>query len=117
MNILIIINDAPYGTEAAYNGLRIARALYKERDDIDLNIFLMGDGIGCAVAGQSTPDGYYNIERMLAIVLRNGAATHLCGTCMKARGVEESNLIDGAEVGSMSSLARWTLAADKVINY
>ena len=117
MNILIIINDAPYGTEAAFNGLRLARALYKERDDIDLNIFLMGDAVGCAVAGQSTPDGYYNIERMLAMTLRKGATVHLCGTCMKARGVEEENLIDGAEVGSMSGLAQWTLDADKVINY
>lgn len=59
---------------------------------------------------------------MLAIVLRNGATTHLCGTCMKARGVAKRDLIDGAEVGSMSSLAQWTLAAntlaaDKVINH
>lgn len=117
MNILIVINDAPYGTEAAFNGLRLARALYKEHDDIDLNIFLMGDAVGCAVAGQSTPDGYYNIERMLSMAIRKGATTHLCGTCMKARGVEESDLIDGAAVGSMKSLAQWTLAADNVINY
>ena len=117
MKILIIINDAPYGTEAAFNGLRIARTLYKEQDDIDLNIFLMGDAIGCAVSGQSTPNGYYNIERMLQMVMRKGATVHLCGTCMKARGVEENDLIDGAKVGSMSSLAQWTLEADKVINY
>ena len=27
MNILIIINDAPYGTEKAYNALRLALTL------------------------------------------------------------------------------------------
>lgn len=115
--ILIIINDAPYGTEAAYNGLRIARALQKEDEDVAVNIFLMGDAVGNAVAGQSTPNGYYNVERMLTLALRTGAAVSLCGTCMKARGVVEEDLIDGAEVGSMSRLAQWILEADKIITY
>jgi hypothetical protein len=32
----------------------------------------MGDGVQCAVKGQDTPQGYYNIERMLTSVKRNG---------------------------------------------
>ncbi len=32
-NILIIINDAPYGTEKAYNALRMAMTLQKEHGD------------------------------------------------------------------------------------
>lgn len=117
MNILIIVNHGPYGTEAAYNALRLARALQRERNDLELNIFLMGDAVGCAVTGQSTPDGYYNVERMLKSTLRKGASVHLCATCMKARGVEQGDLVDGCEIGSMKSLARWTLDADKVVNY
>lgn len=116
-NVLIIINDAPYGTEAAWNALRIACALPRENEDATVNLFLMGDAVGNAVAGQSTPDGYYNVERMLTIAIRKGAAAHLCQTCMEARGIEEEDLIDGAEVGSMNGLAQWTLEADKVINY
>lgn len=117
MTILIIINDGPYGTEAAYNALRLTRALQKEREDLDLNIFLTSDAVGCAVDGQSTPDGYYNVERMLQGTLREGARVYLCSTCMDARGLEKDDLINGAEVGSMSGLAQWTLEADKVINY
>jgi uncharacterized protein involved in oxidation of intracellular sulfur len=30
MKILIIINDAPYGTEKAYNALRIANQINKD---------------------------------------------------------------------------------------
>jgi hypothetical protein len=30
MNILIVINDAPYGSEKAYNALRVALSLQKE---------------------------------------------------------------------------------------
>jgi len=115
--VLIIVNDAPYGTEAAYNALRIVRALQDTDEDVAVSLFLMGDAVGNAVAGQSTPDGYYNIERMLTVALRKGAKVRLCQTCMKARGIEEGDLIDGAEIGSMDGLAQWTLEADKVVNY
>jgi uncharacterized protein involved in oxidation of intracellular sulfur len=117
MNILIIINDDPYGTEAAWNGLRLARALQNKQDGLELNVFLMGGGVGCAVEGQSTPDGYYNTERMLQGAIRKGAAVQLCATCMDARGISSEDIVEGAEVGSMSTLAQWTLEADKVINY
>jgi uncharacterized protein involved in oxidation of intracellular sulfur len=32
----------------------------------------MGDGVQCAVARQTTPDGYYNVERMLKSIARGG---------------------------------------------
>jgi hypothetical protein len=59
----IILNYAPYGTEFAYNGLRLALALAKRGEE--LNVFLLGDGALCAVEQQQTPEGYYNIARML----------------------------------------------------
>jgi len=34
MNTLIIINDAPYGTEKAYNALRIANQLLRDIENI-----------------------------------------------------------------------------------
>ena len=64
MNYLFIINDAPYGNERPYNALRLALNLAK-RPEVSLRVFLMGDGVQCAVPRQVTPEGYYNIERML----------------------------------------------------
>ena len=64
MKYLVILNDPPYGTERSYNGLRLAGALAKVKGT-SVYVFLMGDAAGCAVAGQTTPTGYYNIERML----------------------------------------------------
>lgn len=69
---LIILNDGPYGTERAYNGLRLALTLVK-RDDSRVSVFLIGDGVSCARAGQRTPNGYYNIERMLKSLVKCGA--------------------------------------------
>jgi uncharacterized protein involved in oxidation of intracellular sulfur len=68
---LFIINDAPYGNERPYNALRLAMNLAK-LPDAHVQVFLMGDGINCAVAGQKTPNGYYNVERMLQSIARQG---------------------------------------------
>ncbi len=57
---VLIINDPPYGTEKAYNALRVANQLGKDyKDEIEVRIFLMADAATCALAGQETPDGYY----------------------------------------------------------
>ena len=68
---LLIVNDAPYGNERPYNALRLALNLVK-RPEASVRVFLMGDGVNCAVCGQKTPDGYYNVERMLQTIARRG---------------------------------------------
>ena len=70
-NYLFIINDAPYGNERPYNALRLALNLVK-RAETHVRVFLMGDGVNCVLAGQKTPDGYYNVERMLKSLARRG---------------------------------------------
>lgn len=71
MNYLFIINDGPYGTERPYNALRLALNLVK-REEVQVRVFLLGDGVQCAAARQTTPEGYYNIERMLKAIARRG---------------------------------------------
>ena len=70
-NPLIIINDSPYGNERVYNALRLALNLIK-RPETTVRIFLVGDGVACAKKGQKTPDGFYNVERMLKSLARRG---------------------------------------------
>ena len=90
-----MLNDPAYGTERSYNGLRLATSLAK-RDGEEVRVFLMADAVSCAIAGQQTPNGYYNLERMIASAIKRGAAVRLCGTCMDARGLTEEQLVDGA---------------------
>jgi uncharacterized protein involved in oxidation of intracellular sulfur len=71
LNYLFIINDAPYGSERPYNALRLANNLMK-RDGVEVRVFLTGDGVLCARKGQVTPNGYYNIERMLKALASKG---------------------------------------------
>lgn len=117
MKILIIINDAPYGTEKAYNALRIVNQLNKEHESVEVRIFLIADAVNCALKDQVTPNGFYNIERMLKLAITKGSKVKLCGSCSDARGLKNLPLVEGAEMSTMSELTNWIVDSDKVINY
>jgi uncharacterized protein involved in oxidation of intracellular sulfur len=116
MKMLIVINDAPYGSEKAYNALRLARTLQLEHG-ADLRIFLLADAVGCGLPGQVTPNGYYNIERMLRLVISSGASVKACGSCMDARGMAELDTIPGVERATMKDLAAWTVECDRILGF
>ncbi len=116
MQVLVIINDPPYGTERAYNALRLAYAL-AQREDVHVRLFLIGDGAACGKSGQTVPNGYYNIERMLKALARRGGDVGVCGTCMDARGITDGELAEGAHRSSMDELTDWAVAADKVLTF
>lgn len=118
MKILMILNDPPYGTERVYNGLRLAINLLAKSPEpgaTQLDVFLMGDAASAANAGQSTPNGYYNTEKMLTSVLRQGGTVKVCGTCMDARGLTQEGLTAGATRSTMDELTALTVAAEKVL--
>jgi uncharacterized protein involved in oxidation of intracellular sulfur len=115
MTITLVLNDAPYGSEKTYNALRLAMALQKDHPDVEVRIFLMADAVTCALSNQSTPQGYYNVERMLRAVIHKKGLVRLCGSCSEARGIKGLDPVVGAEIGSMSELARWTVESDKVL--
>jgi uncharacterized protein involved in oxidation of intracellular sulfur len=115
MKILFILNDAPYGSEKTYNALRLAMALQKDQPGTETLVFLMADAVTAALPAQSTPQGYYNIERMVKSVINKGGQVRLCGTCCEARGIKAMPLLNGTEVSTMSQLAQWTVESEKVL--
>jgi uncharacterized protein involved in oxidation of intracellular sulfur len=115
VQILVILNDPPYGTERCYNGLRLALALAKSEPATRITVFLMADAVIAAKTGQKTPEGYYNVERMLKGVIVGKGQILVCGTCMDARGLAEAEMMAGARRSNMAELATMTLAADKVL--
>ncbi|MFA5803415.1 MAG: DsrE family protein [Melioribacteraceae bacterium] len=117
MKYLFIVNDAPYGTEKAYNALRMAMQIQKDFPENEVRIFLMADAATSALQNQNTPNGYYNIGRMLKSVLMKGGKIKICGTCADARGIRNLPLIEGAEISNMAELTQWTIEADKVLTF
>ena len=111
---LFILNDAPYGSERSYNGLRLAGAVSKAEGE-EVKLFLMGDAASCAKRGQKVPEGFYNIQLMLGRVLRNKAEVGVCGTCMDARGITDAELMDGTRRSTLAELTSWAQWADKAM--
>ena len=116
--ILIIINDAPYGTEKAYNAVRLAMNTIKyHKENVEIKIFLLADAVFCALPNQKTPDGYYNVERMLKYVLKRGGEIKACGVCAEARGIDKIQFIEGIPLSNMEEFSQWTVECDKVITF
>lgn len=78
-----------------------------------MRTFLLADAVSCGLAGQKTPNGYYNLERMLAAAIHRGAQVGLCGTCTETRAIREDQLVQGARRSSLDELTDWTLWADR----
>jgi len=111
---LFILNDPPYGTERSYNALRLAVSLAK-RDGEEVKLFLVGDAASCAKSNQKVPQGYYNVEVMLRGAGKHGSDIGVCGTCMDARGITETELAEGAHRSTVEQLTDWTRWADRTL--
>lgn len=115
MSTVVLINDSPYGSERSHNALRLANALGKVSPAASNIVFLMADAVLVAKAGQRPPQGYDNLELMLKRFLSSGGKVLLCGSCMDARGLGETELIEGARRSTMDELAAASIAAEKVL--
>jgi uncharacterized protein involved in oxidation of intracellular sulfur len=113
--LTIVLQDAPYGSEKAYNAFRYASALLANQATV--NLFLLADGVGVAKRGQKTPTGYYNTANMLEELMAKGVKVKTCGTCCAARGLGQQELIEGVEMGRMIDLAQWTKESDSVVTF
>jgi len=116
MNIAMILNDAPYGSEKVFNALRLVDVLFKLEEDLELSVFLLGDSVWCAKSGQKTPDGYYTIQTMLKPVVKKGMVL-VCETCMEARGLTKDELLEGCRQAKLGELGMLVLDADKVLTF
>jgi len=113
--VTLIINDAAYGKERAWNALRLAMAMMTK--DMRINIFLLEDGVTVAKKGQRPPEGYYNLEKMLAQLVQNGAKIRVCSTCLQARGLSQNDLIAGVEAGKILDLVEWIKESKSVLSF
>ncbi len=113
----IIINSPPYGAERVWNALRLATASISAPIGMNVNIFLLGDAVSAAKKKQNTPEGYYNLEKMLGDLIAKGAKILACGTCLNSRALSQEELVDGVEIGTMIKLATWIKDSSKVVSF
>lgn len=76
----MVISSSPYGDERIWNALRLAEALCCSSEGVKVNVFLIGDAVDAAKKGQKPAKGFYNIESMLADLVKVGACVNVCHT-------------------------------------
>lgn len=117
MTVLLVLNEAPYSGERAYNALRLAAALCQD-PDVDVRLFFLGDGAWSATAKVPKPaNSTFDIPWLLERAIAAGCQAQVCQTCMDSRGILDSDLLPGAVRGTLDTLRLWTLSSDRVLSF
>jgi sulfur relay (sulfurtransferase) complex TusBCD TusD component (DsrE family) len=115
VSTLLVVNGAPYGSEAPYNAFRLADALALREEPVE--VFLMGDGVHSARAGQDPHGAHASLESLLSGLLERGVAVACCGTCCRARGLGDEDLIDGVTTATIHDLAEAVARCDAHLSF
>jgi len=115
MTVLLVVNTPPYGSEGPYNALRLADALALREEHVE--IFLMGDGVHAARAGQEPREAHASLEQMLVGLLERGVGVACCGICCRARGAREDELIGGVTVATIHDLAEAVSRCERTLSF
>ncbi len=108
--VTVFVGSGPYTTERPYTALRFVYTA--AINDHKVNLFLFEDSIFAAKKGQD-PANVYNLAEWMQRCLDEGVKIAACGVCMKGRGMNDEELMDGVQKGTMELAVEWTLEADK----
>jgi uncharacterized protein involved in oxidation of intracellular sulfur len=115
MSVLLVVNTAPYGSEGPYNAFRLAEALVLREEHVE--VFLMGDAVHAARAGQDPRGAHASLESMVIQLLSSGVECRCCGTCCSARGLADVDLITDVSLATIHDLAAALVRSDKVVSF
>ncbi len=120
--ITVLVGEPPYGKERVYTTLRFVLSALHEGHSV--NLFLLEDSVFAPKKGQRPAEmpavldeKMPNCEELLRAAIAQGAKVKICGVCAKERSLEQSELLEGAEIGSMRDLVQWVLDSDRVISF
>lgn len=118
--ITIGVGDAPYGKERVYTALRFALVAIHEGHRV--NLFVFEDAVWALKRGQKPPemplpngDKMPNCEELIKAGMAEGMKVRACGVCSAERALSKTELMDGAEIGTMKDLLTWVLESDRTV--
>ncbi len=106
MRIGIVISSSD--AETCWNALRYANYSLGQKEEV--KVFLMGKGVEYEKAGS----GKYNTVTQAEKFLAAGGKIYACGTCIKAREQNESQL---CPVSTMKDLYDIVKESDRVVTF
>lgn len=115
VTITIFIGQGPYSHERAYTALRLAYTALIDNNKVKM--FFYEDGIFNLKKNQN-PANIYNIQEWVQKCLdEEGCEIAACGVCMKARGVDPSELMDKVKTGTMELALAYVKESDKQLSF
>jgi uncharacterized protein involved in oxidation of intracellular sulfur len=106
MNLGIILETKE--PEKAWNAFRFATTAKKNGHEV--KVFLMGEAVECEGLIHDT----YNVEAQLKTFVAEGGIILACGTCLKSRNQEGS---DVCPISTMKDCLDLVLWADKTLTF
>ena len=114
-NFTIVIYEAPYAKEKALTALRFAWTA--DIEGHKLKIWLFENGVYLAKKGQKPAQGLTNYGQMLEDLIKGGTEVKACVVCCEARGLTQTDLIEGVKIATVHELVEWTANSDRVITF
>jgi len=114
-NFTIVIYEAPYAKERALTALRFAWTA--DIEGHKLKIWLFENGVYLAKKGQKPAQGLTNYGQMLEDLIKGGTEVKACVVCCEARGLTQTDLIEGVKIATVHELVEWTANSDRVITF
>lgn len=106
MKIGIILETKEY--EKAWNALRFATTSRKKEHVV--KVFLMGEAVEC----ENVTHEKYDVAGQLKAFVEAGGILLACGTCLKSRQMEESDVCPISTMIDCVNMVEW---ADKVLTF
>ena len=114
VKLSIMILDGPYAHEKPFTALRFA--LTSKLEGHEAVIILIQDGIYNAKKEQN-PNDYPNHLEYLQNCISEGVKVIVCGVCCKSRGLNQEDLLNGAELVGMHEIVQAVASSDKHISF
>ena len=114
MKIGFILRTAPYSNQNSDTVFELAKRAIEKGHNIE--IFLYEDGT-LNMRNDVKPTGERDIPARFAELIALGAKIVGCGVCAKFRGIARENIIDGAKISGMATLAGMVESCDKLLTF
>lgn len=104
IGIVIHSNDP----ETVWNAFRLGNFALQEGDEV--KVFLLAKGVEC----ESLGTGNFKVTEQMRSLINNGGRIFACGTCLKIRGSEGSEM---CPLSTMKNLYEIAKESDRVLTF
>ncbi|MGD9751522.1 MAG: DsrE family protein [Acidimicrobiia bacterium] len=114
----VSITHARNDTDKATVGFVVANAA--AGSDQETMVFLSTEGVWLAQAGYADDiheDGFAPLKELMTNFVAAGGKVFVCSPCCKKRGIDESQLIEGATIVGGAKLVEWLANGSPCVSY